>query len=253
MVRVRAGTIPLGRLLDELSRPLYVLDADGTIVFANRACLDWVAQEADAIQGQRCRYHSSPEPVGPAAVAAGLCPPPEALSGQNMTGIVARAAADGRLERRRARFVPLASGEDFTGLITLVEPAEVSEDEAAAAGQVGKEPHENSEATRLHERVRSFREQVAARYRLDSWVGDSLAMRRARAQIELATKSRVSVLIVGPPGSGRQHAARAIHYGGAAEPAGSLVPLACSVLEEDLIVSTVAAWAQRKLPPEVSR
>jgi DNA-binding NtrC family response regulator len=238
-------------LLDELSRPVYVLDAEGTICFANRACLDWVAQEADALQGQQCRYHSGPEPGGPASVAAGLCPPPEALTGQEMTGSVACTTADGRLSRRRARFVPLGSGEDFAGVVVLVEPAELSEDEAATVGQVGKEPHENSEAARLHERVRSFRQQLAAYYRIDSLAGDSLAMRRARAQIELAAKSRASALIVGPRGSGRLHSARAIHFGGA-EPGGSLVPLSCSVLEEDLMVSTVAAMAQRRLPPEVA-
>lgn len=252
MVRVRTGTIQLGRLLDEVAQPVYVLDAEGTIVFANRACLDWVGQEAEALQDQRCRYHSSPEASGPQAVAAGLCPPPEALAGQEVTGIVASTGADGILSRRRARFVPLGSGEDFAGLLVFVDPGELSEAEAATVGQVGNLPHENSEAARLHEQVRNFRRQAAARYRADSLAGESLAMRRARAQIELAAKSRASVLVVGPPGSGRQHAARAIHYGAASEPPGSLVPLACSVIEEDLMVSTVAAMAARKSPPEAA-
>ncbi len=107
----------------------------------------------------------------------------------------------------------------------------------------------DDESARLHDLVRCFHQQAAARYRVDSLAGESLAVRRARAQIELAAQSRASVLIVGPPGSGRQHAARAIHYG-AAEP-GALVPVACSVLEEELIVSTVAA-AQRKPDSNVS-
>ena len=250
MVRVRIGTIQLGRLLDEVGQPLYVLDPEATIVFANRACLDWVSQKAEDLQGQRCAYHSSPQASGPAAVAAGLCPPPEALAGQEMTGIVACMAAEGRLSRRRARFIPFASGADFAGLVAIVDPGEISEAEAATVGQVGNLPHENSEAARLHEQVRAFRRHVAASHRADSLAGESLAMRRARAQIEVAVKSRASVLVIGPPGSGRQHAARAIHYGDAKEPRGPLVPLACSVIEEDLIVSTVAALAARKLPPE---
>ena len=260
MVRVRIGTIQLGRFFDAVGQPLYVLDAEATIVFANRACLDWVSQKAEDLQGQRCAYHSSPQASGPAAVAAGLCPPPEALAGHEMSGIVACTAAEGGLSRRRARFVPLAGGEDFAGLIALVEPGELSVAEAATVGlvanlpatvgQVGNLPHENSEAARLHEQVRAFRRHVAASHRADSLAGESLAMRRARAQIEVAVKSRASVLVIGPPGSGRQHAARAIHYGDAKEPRGPLVPLACSVIEEDLIVSTVAALAARKLPPE---
>jgi DNA-binding NtrC family response regulator len=262
MVRVRTGTIQLGRLLDEVGQPLYVLDAEATIVFANRACLDWVGQKAEDLQGQRCAYHSSPQASGPAAVAARLCPPPEALSGQEMTGIVACTVGEGRLSRRRARFVPLARGEDFAGLVVLVDPGELPEEEALAAaqadnlpatvGQVSNLPHETSEAARLHEQLRSFRQQAAARYRVDCLAGQSNAMRRARTQIELAAKSRANVLVVGPPGSGRQHAARAIHYAGSQEPRGPLVPLACSVIEEDSIVSTVAAIASRKPPAETA-
>ena len=54
----------------------------------------------------------------------------------------------------------------------------------------------------------------ALRYRLDRLIGESPAARRAAAQVELAVGSRASVLLVGPPGSGRQHVADAIHYGG---------------------------------------
>ena len=251
MVRVRTGTTQLSRLLDEVAQPLYVLDAEATIVFANRACLDWVAQKAEDLHGERCAYHSSPQARGPAAVAAGLCPPPEALSGQEMAGIVACTTADGRLSRRRARFVPLGRGEESSGLIVLVDPGELSEADAATVGQVGSLPHESSEAARLHEQLRSFRQHAAARYRADSLAGESLAMRRARAQIELAAASRANILVVGPPGSGRQHAARAIHYGDAKEPCGPLVPVACSVIEEDLILSSVAD-ATRKLAPEAA-
>ena len=239
MVRVRTGTIQLGRLLDEVDRPLYVLDADATIVFANRACLDWVGRKAEELQGQRCAYHSEGEPGTPAAAVAGLCPPPEALAGQETAGTVACTTADGRLNRRRARFFPLG-GEEYSGLIALVEPGELSEAEALAPSAP------QSEAAHLHERVRTLRRQLAARYGIDSLAGESPAIRRARAQIELASAGRANVLVVGPPGSGRQHAARAIHYGVVAEPTAPLVPLACSVIEEDLMVSTVAAMASRK-------
>jgi DNA-binding NtrC family response regulator len=68
-------------------------------------------------------------------------------------------------------------------------------------------------------------------------------MRRVRRQVELAVGSRSSVLLVGPAGSGRQHAAATIHYASDAESAGSLVPLACSALGAELIRSTIAALA----------
>jgi DNA-binding NtrC family response regulator len=72
-------------------------------------------------------------------------------------------------------------------------------------------------------------------------------MRRARAQVELAAGSRASVTVVGPPGSGRQRIAAAIHYARGAERTGSLVPLACPVLGAELVRSAVAALAAGKI------
>ena len=65
----------------------------------------------------------------------------------------------------------------------------------------------------LHDRIRRFRQEAAVRYRADRLVGEGPAMRLARRQVELAAASRCGVLLVGPPGSGRQHLAAAIHYG----------------------------------------
>jgi DNA-binding NtrC family response regulator len=104
----------------------------------------------------------------------------------------------------------------------------------------------------LHERLRKFRHQRAAQHRLDRFLGDSPAIRRARSQMEVAAASRAAVLVVGPPGSGRQHAAHAIHYAGRGEASGPLVPLACTVLAPDLIASTLAAIASQRFPQEAS-
>ena len=109
----------------------------------------------------------------------------------------------------------------------------------------------------LHEQVRRFRQEAAARYRADRLIGQGPAMRLARRQVELAAASRSSVLLVGPPGSGRQHLAAAIHYGANAASrraspmlaeAGSrtLVPLDCSLLGADLLEAVAAAVARGK-------
>jgi DNA-binding NtrC family response regulator len=245
MARGRPGALELARLLDAVGQPLYVLDEEHTIVLCNQACLDWLGCPADAIQGKRCVYGSSGEEgVGP--VAAGLCPPPAAMAGQEVQGVAGASLADGRLSRRRARFIPLRGGSDApAALLVLVEPDEIAEPEAVQA------PACPSEAAQLHEQLRKFRHERAAQYRLDRFLGDCPAIRRARSQMEVAAASRASVLVVGPPGSGRQHAAHAIHYG-RGEESGPLVPLACTVLAADLIASTLAAIASRSFPREVS-
>ena len=240
MARGRSRPAQLAKLLNAASQPVYVLDTGQRLVFSNQACLDWVARTADEMQGLRCRYHSSPEVTGPEAVAAGLCPPPDAWGGGETSGTVASPAADGRLRRRRARFIPLAGRpSQATGLLVLVDPHDLPEADTPAGTE------EEPEAVRLHERIRSFRRRAAGRRKLDRLVGDSAAMRRARAQVAVAAASDSAVLVVGPPGSGRQHAAEAIHYANPPEATGSLIPLACSVLGADLIHSTVTALASR--------
>lgn len=240
MPRVRASTAGLSRLLNSAARPVYVLDREQRIVFGNEACLHWLGLSPDELIGARCTWHTSSAEAGPEAVAGGLCPPPAALEGHEAGGTVTCAGADGRLRRRRARFVPLAGGADeVIGVMALVEPADLVDSEMAA---VEAAPDESAQ---LHEHVRKYRQRFAARYRVDRLVGDSPAMRRARAQVELAAGSQASVLITGPVGSGRQLVAEAIHYGNRSEPRGTLVPLACSVLGAELIESALDALADR--------
>jgi len=229
-------------MLNSATQPVYVLDDELTVVFCNRACCDWLGQGAEGLIGQRCAYHSSPDLSGPAAVAAGLCPPPAAMAGTQLTAHVSCAGTDGQVRWRRARFVPLGTcPEDLIGLIALLETQDLPEPDSAGPPLRCDEP----QPTDLHEHVRHFRQQAAARYRADRLIGNSPAICRVRAQIELAVGSRASVLLVGPPGSGRQHVAAAVHYGNDPQSAGSLIPLACSVLGADLIHSTVLALAAK--------
>ncbi|MGW8258252.1 MAG: sigma-54-dependent transcriptional regulator, partial [Thermoguttaceae bacterium] len=108
----------------------------------------------------------------------------------------------------------------------------------------GEEDH--LKGIRLHESIRLFRQDAAGRYQADRLLGNSPAMLLARRQVELAVASRSSVLMVGPPGSGRRHLAATIHYAShpelsATSPSGGLIPLDCSVLSADLIQSTIEA------------
>jgi transcriptional regulator with AAA-type ATPase domain len=264
----------LAKLLNSARQPVYVLDDDLTIVFLNRACHEWLGAAADGLLGRRCAYHSSPAAVGPDAVAAGLCPPPQAPVANAFSATVSHLAEDGTLIERRARFLPLGDGgEDVFGFIVIVD-TDAAPPQSAAAEQSHETPGSSdseapaadkppSEAIALHEHVRRFRQEAAARYRADRLIGQGPAMRLARRQVELAVASRSSVLLVGPPGSGRQHLAAAIHYGAAEKGdsphlperpegglaqmgtvpffrPGPLVPLDCSLLGEDLLEAAAA-------------
>jgi DNA-binding NtrC family response regulator len=109
-------------------------------------------------------------------------------------------------------------------------------------------PETDGESLRLHELLLRYRQAATALYGMDRLVGDSPAMRLARAQVELAARSRASVLVVGPPGSGRQQVAKAIHYGTAPEAAGPLLPLSCALAGAENIRKTLAGLVAGNRP-----
>ena len=186
----------------QAKQPIYVLDEDLTIVFFNRACQEWLGTAAEGLLGRTCAYHSSPAVGGPEAVAAALCPPPASLSGEISTATVARVAEDGTSVERRARFLPIgAVGEDVLGILAILDATDRAPDSTAdAAFRAPPKP----DPIALHEAIRRFRQEAAARFRADRLIGQGPAMRLARRQVELAAASRSSVLLVGPPGSGRR-------------------------------------------------
>jgi DNA-binding NtrC family response regulator len=236
----------LARLLHAAPQPIYILDDELTVVFVNQECVNWLGPIAEQLPGTKCLYHTPAENTSPEMVAAGLCPPPGVIAGQEISATIAYYGQDGRLIRRRAWFHPLGSFPgDVIGIIAVVDAEDLPQDFSDLDLASTDEP----QGMELHEAIRRFRQEAAGRFQADRLIGNSPAMLLARRQVELAAAGRFSVLLVGPPGSGRQHLAAAIHYAStqdltAASPAGGLIPLDCSVLAADLILSTVAALAR---------
>lgn len=252
MAPSRIHTTELARLLNAAKQPIYVLDEDLTIVFLNRACQDWL-ETGESLLGRRCAYHSSPTADKLDLAAAGLCPPPQVLAKKSLVARVSRLADDGRLIERRASFLPIGfEAEELLGILAIVDTADQLPGSVGGHEEAVEKPNEAGPIA-LHEHVRRFRQEAAARYRADRLIGQGPAMRMAQQQVEVAATGRASVLLVGPTGSGRQHLATAIHY--AAENVGSLpfhasgtfVPLDCALLGADLLETVHAAVARAHL------
>ena len=147
---------------------------------------------------------------------------------------------------RRARFVPLRWAD---GPVICILAVVSDQDSDRPPAEV--KPSESDEPQDLHLLLQQFRGQKRLLYRARSVVGASPAIRRAAAQAAIAASTRASVLIVGPPGSGRRHLAEAIHYSGpaplATQPAGPLVPLECGLLDAELLRATL-----RRVPAAAS-
>ena len=242
MPSFRASANSLARLLEAVASPLYVVDNQRRIIFCNQALRDWTGLSAEELLGQECRYHSGAEPAGPPAIAAALCPPPETFHGRGASANVTLPQREGEPPQsdleRRTDFVPLGSDpEAANGVLAIVTAAASGEDDRA---------NSDSTPTELHARIQRQRRRLMVRYHVDRLWGDSPAMRQVRAQVLLAAAGKGSVAVSGPRGSGREHVARAIHYATAQGKAGPLVPLACPLLDSELLQATLRGLARAK-------
>lgn len=244
----RAIAMELARLFDAVVVPIYVVDGERRIVFQNRACAAWTGLADQDFVGVLCEYHSSPDLAFAAAIGAALCPAPEAFAGQHCSGRVLLPTPTSETAPRQVDFIPLRADLDqpcavlaiVSGTPELTQASQGSDDGAASL---------------LHSRLQHYRRLQQSRFHLDHLLGESCAIRQVRAQVALASTSTASVLVVGPPGSGRQHVARAIHYGNtlASSSDGSLVPLACPLLGAELLQATIRALARQQLARRAGR
>jgi DNA-binding NtrC family response regulator len=245
MPRATANLESLPQLLNGSQRPIYAVDAGRHIIYCNPALATWLDIEIEQIVGRPVEYHSEPtDDSAPAsddvAPLSNLCPPPKALAGEPCDGTISVVARSGRLVHRAAEFVPLGpagpqkiDGGDGNssvvgnGVVVLLADRDLSHQQLAS--ELSTEPT----AEDLHRIIRRFRSGQSNRYAIESLLGDSPAMRKVRAQVEAAAASGANVAIVGRPGSGRAHVARAIHYRAAGSSAARLVPIDCASLTED--------------------
>ncbi len=240
MARTRKSRSSLVQRLDQASQPIYLLDALRRIVFCNAACAEWLGREPAEIIGRRCDYHSETTPADSDRWAAGLCPPPEAFAGQRCHGTVVSDQVTGDPSSKTVDFIPLWAGDSEGGEILALARQEPPE--AAAVPVTKTAGGVLPDATQLHEDLRRMRDRWAAEYELERLVGTSSAMERVREQVQLATMAVTRVVIVGPAGSGRERVARTIHAAQHEEGWLYLVPLACPLLDAELLESTVEAF-----------
>lgn len=245
MVQLRTLAAELVRLLASIASPIYVLDDERRIVYANPACAAWLGVPIEDLIGQTCSFNSSPIAEPLAAKVAGLCPPPEVLSGARMRAAVSRGGGNGQLIHRKAEFIPLFDeNENCAGVFAIAALNDMAPGSAASIDDGTDDSAAESAA--LHERLAQFHNQLRAPWQMDRLVGKSPAMARVRSQVRLAWRNRAAVVVIGPPGTGRQHVAKAIHYGQSAAEIGDLVPLPCSTLGTELLRSTLSALLGRQ-------
>jgi hypothetical protein len=243
------------RLLDSVAAPVCLFDEDRTLVFANRACGEWLEAPLEQLIGRAAAYTSTAVDGDQAAVDR-LCPPPAAFAGHRTEGIV-YAVSSNQLRRREALFLPLDGGLGAASAAVLVLGASSDLDSDGAASLETATPAcKADDSSLLHERLIRFHIEQTARHRLERFVGDSPAMQLVRSQARVAIVSGASAVIAGPAGSGREELARTIHYAtveSQTERRGQrtplLLPLDGSLLTGEVLASAVAALSAHGRAP----
>jgi DNA-binding NtrC family response regulator len=209
-------------------------------VFCNQALATWFEVDAAELIGRRCNYHSQPKDEPVERCVAGLCPPPEAFAGLAVKGVVGYRRERGGYVEREAEFVPLGGDPlQDSAVLVVLSGTDVADAEPSQRGPGDLSAHQ------LHHALARFRGRQNHQFSLNRLVGVSPAMRRVRNQVDLAMHSRSAVQVVGPRGSGREHVARTIHYAGEEGTHAPLVPLSCSLLDAELLRTTVTAFMRQ--------
>ncbi len=227
MARPRSEIKQLAVLLASSRNPIYAVNDRRQIVYCNAACEEWLAADREQLLGLQCDYHSGDtgEPL-----AAALCPPPVAFSGEPATGQLIW-QRDDAATRRAVRFSPLGQGESCVGVLAVVDADEADAGAAAIP--------DTATSSDLHLQLQDLVRQHRGRYRLDGLVGKSPMMKRVREQVRVATETTAAVLIRGPEGSGREHLGRTIHAARGASDPGLLLPLSCELLDAEMLQATL--------------
>ncbi|MDR2704156.1 MAG: sigma 54-interacting transcriptional regulator, partial [Planctomycetaceae bacterium] len=253
-------------------------------LFCNRALEEWTGCNAEQLLGQSFRYRASTSRQKHELIAAALAPPPEVFQGRRCRILLTIDRVTSQ-SRRYADFLPFhippslqnsktsqnsnpqdlqnsnSSGsnqQNFNssnsiGVFVLVDGLEASATSPERLVQERPETAERQAATELHQTLLSFRRRQAGRFRWDRMIGASQIMQRVRRLARLAVDSTASVLIVGEPGTGKEHLASAIHYGQNLEQPGAFVPIECQILGQELISATIYAFRKRFQREEISR
>jgi len=234
------------RVLQNAVEPVYVLDEQRRVAFANDACLAWVGLPWNELFGRTCLYQTPMEPSGPEAIAAALAAPPRTERGESTEDLICLPSGSPR--PRRATFLPLRLGEGNAsrearpaGILVIVEATDPPEERDSPLPSIDWQAQPDD--AQWHLWVQRAVREAALHHGIEQLVARSPAMRWAVRQVEAAEASRANVLFVGPPGSRLEQIAMAAHFGTEPDAAGALVPIDCAVLDDDMIRSSIRAVA----------
>jgi DNA-binding NtrC family response regulator len=177
------------------------------------------------VVGSICEYTTEGDPQTVRALLGSFCPPPGVFEGKTMEAPAFLPRLSGRPVARLVRHLPL---RDDAGQVdcVLVLVSELENTPVITA---------TPPAQRLHAELISLRAALRSRFGISTVIAHSEPMLRVVGQVQLAICGCPALVLMGEPGTGKEHIARVIHHEVARSMpleseslAGAFVPLDCA-------------------------
>lgn len=193
-------------LVRESPTPCFMLNARRQVVLFNRGCELATGWSAEDVIGQRSEHVTESDPHTVAAVLAALFAPPSAWQGEPARQPVDLPHRTDEPQPRLIHFWPILDEDQttVTAVMGCILPVPTpTESEPLTVAQ------------QLHAELAALRNSLRKIYGEKNVIAHVPVMQRVLQQVRVAQGTTAPVLLTGPAGTGKEHFARMIHYGGA--------------------------------------
>ncbi len=231
------------RIAERSDNPVYFVNLDHQVVFANQATADWTGLSLDELRAAPISQSGDFAADSVDHRRQGLAPPAELLSGEAsrhqrppQTFQIWKLAAGAGESQPSGTLFCWAVGQVIyesgvpTGVLIAAEPSD------AAAPKVDP-PTGESDVRAI---LAKSRNELAKFFSLESLVGESPFAALIRQQVNIARQAKTSVLITGQAGSGKEHLARVLFEACYDDDGPTLTPVHCSIADPKLIQQAIS-------------
>lgn len=242
MAKSKPSPKTLTRLFEQTRSPVYIVDPDYVIVYANEACAQWVDLDLESLVSATCVFTSQDLNEVQNRVQ-GLCPPPGILKQVDTADVaplsfaVSAPNGDNQKSWRAATMSPLLDPDlNHLGVLVICQ---AQESESPPLTQNANLASTIVDSEKLHAALAQIRTKTDRIYSLESLVGTSPYANRLRRQVTTSIESNADLLIIGPHGSGKEHLSRTIHSARDPDQKSELLPVHCSIADQQLIQQNI--------------
>ena len=243
MAQPKPITRTIARIVERSDNPVYFVNLDHQIVFANQATAQWAGLTVDELRAAPISQSGDFENDSVARRRQGLAPPAELLAdepannraSQQSFQIWKTVTEAGSQQSPTTLFCSAFARLIYengvpTGVLVFAEPTTAATDAVAAP----------ADGSTLRTILAKSRNQLGQFFSLESLVGESPFAYRVRQQVILARQAKTSVLITGPAGSGKEHLGRVLFDACYDDEGPALTPVHCSIADPKLIQQAIS-------------